>query len=88
MAECEQTADKSADPSVEDEIRQLSRKTHKSTKPGVSIGMTTRQVIENGWGAPLDKHRTTTAAGTSEQWVYGGRQYLYFENDILVSVQN
>lgn len=61
----------------------------KPVLPGVSIGMTARQVLEeSNWGKPKSVNRTTTARGTSEQWVYGGNQFLYFENGILTAVQN
>ncbi len=58
-------------------------------KPGVKIGMTAKQVIENtSWGKPNKVNRTTNRYGTREQWVYGGGNYLYFENGILTSIQN
>ena len=58
-------------------------------KPGVRIGMTPDQVInETSWGRPEYINRTTTSAGVNEQWVYGLRNYLYFNNGILVSIQN
>jgi hypothetical protein len=58
-------------------------------KPGVRIGMTPDQVInETSWGRPEYINRTTTAAGVNEQWVYSLRSYLYFNNSILVSIQN
>ena len=68
--------------------RQLQRKIQ-SSKPGVSIGMTSRQVIEDSsWGKPQSVNRTTNQYGVREQWVYGGRNYLYFENGKLTSIQN
>ena len=54
---------------------------------GVSIGMTTQQVLESSWGEPEGINKTTTKYGTSEQWVYGDN-YLYFEDGILTSIQN
>lgn len=58
-------------------------------KPGVKIGMTAKQVIENtSWGKPNKVNRTTNRYGTREQWVYGDGNYLYFENGILTSIQN
>lgn len=89
IAECEEAAAKTASKAVADELRLYASDDRKQAKPGVSIGMTMRQVIEEtSWGAPRDKHRTTTAAGLSEQWVYGTKQYLYFDNGVLVSIQN
>jgi hypothetical protein len=57
--------------------------------PGVRIGMTANQVInQTSWGRPSSVNRTTTSAGTREQWVYGSRNYLYFTNSILTAIQN
>lgn len=55
---------------------------------GVRIGMTQEEVVASSWGRPQDINRTTTAYGNHEQWVYGGRNYLYFENGKLTSIQN
>lgn len=57
-------------------------------KQGVSIGMTKEDVLASNWGKPERINTTTTARGAREQWVYGGRNYLYFDNDILTAVQN
>lgn len=54
----------------------------------VEIGMTKEEVLTEGWGRPEDVNRTTTANGTSEQWVYSGYRYLYFEDGILVTIQD
>ena len=60
-----------------------------SKLPGVRIGMTSNQVInQTSWGRPSSVNRTTTSAGTREQWVYGSRTYLYFTNSILTAIQN
>jgi hypothetical protein len=55
---------------------------------GVIIGMTKDAVLKSSWGKPQKINTTTNSYGTREQWVYGNRNYLYFENDILVSIQN
>lgn len=61
----------------------------RAARPGVRIGMTQEQVInETNWGKPQRINRTTTAAGTREQWVYGDRNYLYFTDGKLTSIQN
>ena len=61
----------------------------KSKKPGAKIGMTADEV-KNGtsWGTPKRVNRTVTSRGTREQWVYDKGNYLYFENEVLTSVQN
>lgn len=57
--------------------------------PPPRIGMTKAQVInQTSWGRAYDVHRTTTASGTREQWVYGNRRYLYFDNGVLTAIQD
>jgi len=57
-------------------------------KPDVQIGMTRQQVVKNTrWGVPMKINSTRTKYGTSEQWVYWGYKYLYFENGELVAIQ-
>ena len=53
---------------------------------GTSPGETTDQVVAS-WGKPRNINETITAAGKSEQWVYGSGQYLYFDNGILKTIQ-
>ncbi|KAK42714.1 hypothetical protein BG58_39460 [Caballeronia jiangsuensis] len=55
---------------------------------GVSIGMTEDQALASNWGRPNYVNRTHTAAGDSSQWVYGGGNYLYFQNGRLTTIQN
>ncbi len=58
-------------------------------KPGARIGMSPEQVTkETGWRKPNHINRTTTAYGVHEQWLYGGGNYLYFENGRLTAIQN
>ncbi|MES2634066.1 MAG: hypothetical protein V4669_13915 [Pseudomonadota bacterium] len=59
----------------------------KRKKEGVRIGMSPEEVILSSWGKPRKINRTTTATRQREQWVYDGG-YLYFENGILVTIQN
>lgn len=60
----------------------------KGRRGQVSIGMPATDVLDHGWCKPSSVNRTTTVSGTSEQWVYGGRSYLYFTDGMLTSVQN
>ena len=53
----------------------------------VQIGMTKEQA-RIAWGKPDRINSTHTARGTTEQWCYGYRSFLYFDNGILRSVQN
>lgn len=53
----------------------------------VRIGMTAAQATK-AWGEPLSVNRTTTAGGTTEQWVYGISTCLYFRNGKIDAIQN
>lgn len=53
----------------------------------VQIGMT-REMCKEAWGHPQKVNTTTTPQTVSEQWVYGGHNYLYFTNGRLTAVQN
>ena len=53
----------------------------------VKIGMTAAMCID-AWGKPRDINRTTNTYGTTEQWVYNLKSYLYFKDGILTSIQN
>lgn len=50
--------------------------------------MTKQDVLDSSWGAPKKINTTTTQYGVHEQWVYGGGNYLYFDDGILTSIQN
>lgn len=52
----------------------------------VYIGMTASEA-KDSWGNPYDINRTITINKTREQWVYGNRKYLYFENGVLTTIQ-
>ncbi len=57
----------------------------------VAIGMTKVETVY-AWGSPNDINKTTTSGGTREQWVFGNPiysgSYVYFDNDIVTSIQN
>lgn len=60
-----------------------------AAKPGAALGMTPEEVIrDTAWGKPQKVNRTVTRAGVHEQWVYGGHNYLYFDNGRLTGIQN
>lgn len=52
----------------------------------IFIGMTKEQARAS-WGEPYDINRTTTQWRVKEQWVYGGK-YLYFDDEMLTTIQN
>lgn len=72
---------------AKDKQAKLDEKKRKKSE-GVLIGMKHQDVLGSSWGKPLNINKTTTAHGTHEQWVYGGNNYLYFEDGILTSIQN
>lgn len=53
----------------------------------VRLGMTTRQVLDCGWGQPNEVNRTINRYGTHEQWVYDGG-FLYLDNGLLTAIQD
>jgi hypothetical protein len=91
--ECEavRKAEFDAEMSVLDaEVQKIKAEQDRLAKlPGVKLGMTAKQVrTKSSWGEPYQINRTTNRYGVREQWVYGSRNYLYFENGILTSIQN
>jgi hypothetical protein len=58
------------------------------TKGKVRIGMTKAEVIHCGWGKPERISRTITSSSSSEQWIYSDGNYLYFSDDLLITIQN
>lgn len=52
------------------------------------IGMTAEEVRKSAWGPPEDINRTTTAYGTSEQWVYSDYRYVYLEDGVVTAIQD
>lgn len=52
----------------------------------VSLGMTPEQV-RMSWGEPKSIEQTVTAAGKSEQWVFGPATFVYFTGGLVSGVQ-
>ena len=52
----------------------------------ILVGMTASQA-QTSWGAPTSKNKSTSASGSSEQWVYrregGPDQYVYVANGFV-----
>lgn len=67
--------------------KEVEEKARKKSE-GVRIGMSKQDVLDSSWGKPYDINTSTGSWGVHEQWVYGGGNYLYFENGILTSIQN
>jgi hypothetical protein len=53
----------------------------------VKLGMTPAEVLKTCWGKPDSVNRTVTATRDHQQWVYGIRQYLYFDDGVVTAVQ-
>lgn len=69
--------------------RKIEERKRRAVMLAPRIGMTWQQVVnQTSWGKPYDINRTTTASGTREQWVYGDRRYLYFDNGVLTAIQD
>lgn len=84
----EMLANETKQPAVNSRSTWTKEERAKRKKEGVFIGMTKEEVLASKWGKPKERNKSTNASGTSEQWVYGGRNYLYFDDDILTSIQN
>ncbi len=56
-------------------------------KPTPAIGMTANEILGSNWGEPKSKNKTTTAYGTSEQWVYSNYRYIYLDDGIVTAIQ-
>jgi hypothetical protein len=67
--------------------KQAAERKRKAKTEGVSVGMTQEEAIGSSWGKPKSINSTITASGRHEQWVYGGSNYLYFDNGRLTSIQ-
>lgn len=50
------------------------------------VGMTASEVEKTSWGTPDKKNKKTYSWGTTEQWVYDNKGYVYFENGKVTSV--
>lgn len=53
----------------------------------VMLGMNAEQVTMS-WGRPERINETLTAGRRSEQWVFGGRSYVYLDNGKVTSIQS
>lgn len=55
-------------------------------KSSPQIGMTKDEVEKCAWGTPDKKNIDTYSWGTTEQWVYRSKGYVYFKNGVVTSV--
>ena len=94
IAKAKAEAEKRKAEAAEQEARRIERIKKENTpeianlilRGEIRIGMTKRQ-CKDAIGEPRRVNRTTTATSTREQWVYYNK-YLYFENGVLVTIQD
>lgn len=70
---------------VENDNQEMNKE---NPKPSPAIGMTKDEVLNSSWGKPEKINKTITANGTSEQWVYSGYRYIYFDNNVVTCIQD
>lgn len=58
----------------------------KNEKKEPKIGMTTDEVEASTWGKPEKINKTTYKWGITEQWVYSGYRYIYFDNGRVTAI--
>lgn len=76
------------DAAAAEERKRIAAEKAWQARGGVRVGMTKKQVLASNWGEPEHVNRTSNSRGTTEQWVYGGGNYLYFTNGVLTTIQN
>lgn len=79
---------KQAKANAERKANKAKADAERKARCGVKIGMTKAQVLNSNWGNPSHVNRTVNQNGTREQWVYGGGNYLYFDDGKLTAIQN
>ena len=87
---CSQTNDVFEAKAIREEINKINPGRCSAPKLGnVYIGDSVKEAEYCGWGTPTIINATTQASGSKSQWVYRGKieGYLYFNNDILYTVQ-
>lgn len=73
---------------IQEQRRTNSRVNAYLSKENPKIGMSKEEVLNSRWGEPEDINRTITEYGTSEQWVYSGYRYIYFDDGIVTAIQD
>ena len=63
----------------------LSKNPIKTTKVP-QIGMTSSEVKSTNWGNPDKINKDTYSWGTTEQWIYNNKGYIYFRNGVVTSI--
>ncbi len=50
------------------------------------IGMSVSEVRQSTWGYPDKINKNTYSWGTTEQWIYKDKGYIYFRNRIVINI--
>ena len=58
----------------------------KNKKENPKIGMSASEVRQSTWGYPDKINKDTYSWGTTEQWVYKNKGYIYLRNGIVTSI--
>ena len=58
----------------------------KNKKEKPKIGMSASEVRQSTWGYPDKINKDTYSWGTTEQWVYKNKGYIYFRNGVVTSI--
>lgn len=64
-----------------------SEKVFQAIEDGNLMTGMTKEQVRVSWGNPLEINRTVSNGKVLEQWVYGGRRYLYFDGMTLTGMQ-
>ena len=76
----------SASQTEYDELEQKREDTRELSKSEPKVGMTASEVRASVWGWPDKVNSDTYSWGTTEQWVYNDKGYVYFKNGVVTSV--
>lgn len=67
-------------------VNNKEREDEESKPKDPTIGMTSTEVRESTWGKPDKVNKDTYSWGTTEQWVYNNKGYIYFKNGLVTSI--
>ncbi len=79
---------KEAQAKSDEEFKEQKSEQQENQNYDPKIGMTKEEIRNSKWGEPDKINKDEYAWGTSEQWVYRNRGYIYFKNGIVTSIQH
>lgn len=74
------------DKALEEAEKEKEEQEQQSSKSAPKVGMTASQVRSSTWGSPDKINKDTYSWGTTEQWVYNDKGYIYFKNGYVTSI--